>query len=132
VQLLFEVGMQRLFSTFAGGRPGIGLLLQRALIAAIIANSFITNLSKAHHFSAILAQLIAAGAGLLLLIGLWSPIAGAVVAFVEIWIVFSRTGDPWMPCIVALLAATLAMIGPGAWSMDAHLFGRKHIQISRE
>jgi putative oxidoreductase len=121
--------MQRLFSTFAGGWPGIGLLLQRVLIAAIIANSFIVELSKTHHFSAILAQFMAAASGLLLLIGLWTPVAGTVVAFVEIWIVFSRTGDPWMPGIVALLAATLAMIGPGVWSTDAHLFGRKHIEI---
>lgn len=75
-------------------------------------------------------QLIAAGAGLLLFIGLWTPIAGAVIAFVELWIIFSRTGDPSMSGILAILGGTLAMIGPGAWSVDAHLFGRKLIEIS--
>jgi putative oxidoreductase len=30
---------------------------------------------------------------------------------------------------LATLGATLAMIGPGAWSIDAHLFGRKHFEI---
>ena len=122
--------MQRLFSTFANGWPGKGLLLQRALVAAILAYSLIPNLGQAPHFSAVLTQLIAASGGLLLLIGLWTPIAGAVVAFAELWIVFSRVGDPWMPGILAILGGTLAMIGPGAWSIDAQLFGRKHIEIS--
>ena len=122
--------MQRLFSTFANGWPGKGLLIQRGLVAALVAYCFITNLGKTPHLSAVLTQLIAAGAGLLLLIGLWTPIAGVVTAFVELWIVFTRTGDPWLPGILAILGGTLAMIGPGAWSADAHLFGRKHIEIS--
>jgi putative oxidoreductase len=32
-----------------------------------------------------------------------------------------------MSIVLALLGSTLAMIGPGAWSIDARLFGRKHI-----
>ena len=124
--------MQRLFSTFADSWPGRGLAIQRALVAAIIAHSFITNLGRTPHFLAILTQVIAAGAGLLLLVGLWTPLAGAMIALVELWIVFSRAGDPWMPGIAALLGGTLAMIGPGAWSVDAHLFGRKHIEISND
>ena len=123
--------MQRLFSTFANGWPGKGLLIQRGLVAAIVAFGFITNLGKTPHFSAFLMQLIAACAGLLVLIGLWTPIAGAVLAFVELWIVLTRTGDPWFAGILAILGATLAMIGPGAWSADARLFGRKHIELSK-
>lgn len=124
--------MQRLFSTFADSWPGKGLAIQRVLVAATIAHSFITNLGRTPHFPANLTQVIAAGAGLLLLIGLWTPIAGAMIALVELWIGFSRAGDPWMPGIVAILGGTLAMIGPGAWSVDAHLFGRKHIEISHD
>lgn len=122
--------MQRLFSTFADSWPGKGLLTQRALVAAIVAHSFVTNLGRAPHFLAMLTQVIAVGAGLLLLIGLWTPIAGAMIVLVELWMVFARAADPWMPGIVAVLGGTLAMIGPGAWSVDAHLFGRKHIEIS--
>jgi uncharacterized membrane protein YphA (DoxX/SURF4 family) len=71
---------------------------------------------------------IGAGAGILLLVGLWTPVVGAVVAGVEVWIAFSGAGDPWKALILATLGATLAMIGPGAWSIDARLFGRKHIE----
>jgi putative oxidoreductase len=57
-------------------------------------------------------------------------VTGAVVAIAEMWIAFSRASDPWIPIILATLGATLAMVGPGAWSIDARLFGRKHIDIS--
>jgi len=72
--------------------------------------------------------MIAAGAGILLLVGLWTPVVGAVIAASELWIVFSG-GDPSLPIVLAILGATLAMIGPGAWSIDARLFGRKHFEI---
>ena len=45
------------------------------------------------------------------------------------WIAFSRAGDPSIPIILATLGTTLAMVGQGAWSIDARLFGRKHIDI---
>ena len=68
-----------------------------------------------------------AGAGILLLIGLWTPVAGALAAIIKLWIAFSRyfshSGDPWIPVVQAVLGAVLAMIGPGAWSIDARLFG---------
>ena len=123
--------MQRLFSTFANGWPGIGLLLQRLLIAALLVHFGISHLNGTSDLAAIVPSLIGAGAGILLLIGLWTPVVGGVVAVMQIWIAFSQVGDPW-PCIIlAVLAATLAMIGPGAWSIDARLFGREHIEIGR-
>jgi hypothetical protein len=54
--------------------------------------------------------------------------AGTLVAIVEVWIAFSRPDSPFIPIMLATLGATLAMIGPGAWSIDARLFGRKHIE----
>jgi putative oxidoreductase len=68
------------------------------------------------------------GAALLLLVGLWTPVAGAVIACCELWIFVSGPGEFWLPLVLATLGATLAMIGPGAWSIDALLFGRKQIR----
>jgi putative oxidoreductase len=76
-------------------------------------------------------QVIDAAAGVFLLIGLWTPVVGAVVASRELWIVFFGTGDPWLPLVLAILGATLAMIGPGSWSVDARLFGRKQFKRLR-
>jgi putative oxidoreductase len=120
--------LQRLFSTFADGWPGKGLLLLRLLAAASLIHYGIRDLGKATPF-ALIAPFIGAGAGVFLLAGLWTPVVGAVVAVVEVWMAYSRTGDPWIPSMLAALGAALAMVGPGAWSIDALLFGRKHIDV---
>jgi hypothetical protein len=124
--------MQRLFSTFANGWPGKGLLIQRALICAILAVSLSANVPRTSHLTGLFLQFLAGIAGLLLLVGLWTPIVGAALAFIELGIALSRTGDPLASGVLAILSASLAMIGPGAWSLDARLFGRKHIEISRQ
>jgi putative oxidoreductase len=121
--------LQRLFSTFANGWPGTGLLLLRLLTGAALILHGIVGLSEPPQFASIAPQVIGAGAGILLLVGLWTPVAGALVAIVEVWIAFSRPGDPWIPIMLAALGAALAMVGPGAWSVDARLFGRKHIDF---
>ena len=73
-------------------------------------------------------QIIAVCTGILLLIGLWTPVVGTLIALIELWIAMTHSVDPWMPIVLATLGGTAAMIGPGAWSMDARLFGRKHIE----
>ena len=83
---------------------------------------------KASQFVPITPHLIGAAAGMLLLVGLWTPAGGLLVTIVELRVVLSRDGDPLIPLMLAILSASLAMIGPGAWSVDARLFGRKHIE----
>jgi len=121
--------LQRLFSTFANGWPGKGLLLLRLLTGAALVHYGIADLREAHPVASIAPQIIAAGAGIFLIVGLWTPVTGALLAILELWIAFSHPGDPWISIMLATLGATLAMIGPGAWSIDARLFGRKHIDI---
>ena len=58
----------------------------------------------------------------------WTPLAGALVAGVEIWIVIAGGTHIWISLTLAVFGGTLAMIGPGAWSLDARLFGRKLIR----
>jgi uncharacterized membrane protein YphA (DoxX/SURF4 family) len=72
-----------------------------------------------------------ASMALLLLFGLWTPVIGAIVAARELWIAFSGGGDPSMPIVLATFATALAMIGPGAWSIDARIFGRRQIKRLR-
>jgi hypothetical protein len=122
------VFLQRLFSTFANGFPGIGLMLQRLITAAALVGCVIARLHATTQLVSVAPQVIDAGAALLLLAGLWTPFAGAVIAARELWIVLSGSGDPWLPLVLATLGTTLAMIGPGAWSIDALLFGRKQIK----
>ena len=71
----------------------------------------------------------AAGAGLFLLLGLWTPLVGILVAILEVALAIPHRADLSMHLLLAMLGATLAMIGPGAWSLDARLFGRKQVRM---
>jgi len=125
--------VQRLFSTFADGWPGTGLLLLRLLTGTALIHFGIANLREAPPLTTVVLQSIGVGAGILLLAGLWTPVAGGLAAIVKVLIAFSRyfshSGDPSIPLMQAVLGAALAMVGPGAWSIDARLFGRKRIDM---
>jgi hypothetical protein len=106
--------VQRLFSSFPDGRPGAGLLLLRIAIGiALVVQSQAWNdatLQRALVFA------IAAG----LVAGFMTPllalVAGATAGF-----------GPY-PFVVAI-GASLALLGPGAYSLDARWFGRREIVI---
>ena len=121
--------MQRLFSTFAAGWPGTGLLLQRLLIGTILLRETFLQVGAGPHFAPVAVPLIAS---LLLVVGLGTPYIGLLVATTQLWPVFSGSADPWTAIILCGLGASLAMIGPGAWSMDARFFGRKHVEIVKK
>jgi putative oxidoreductase len=119
--------LQRLFSTFANGWPGFGLLIQRLVLGIALLWRGINVLREAPAVGPIMPELFGSVLALLILAGLWTPAVGAIVAAVQVWIALTGTGDESVTIILAALCGTLAMIGPGAWSVDARLFGRKHI-----
>jgi putative oxidoreductase len=81
----------------------------------------------------IAGDLIAAAGGIFLLAGLWTPVTGALTSIHELWIAFSLYSSPgdgrWIHTLLAALTAAVAMLGPGAWSIDARLFGRRRFDI---
>ena len=85
-------------------------------------------MGAASHGSAAL-QLIAAIAGVSLLAGFWTPIAGALLAVTDIWIALLGTTHLRSSILLATMGAAIAVLGPGAWSIDALLFGRKRLDI---
>jgi putative oxidoreductase len=118
--------LQRLFSTFADSWPGFGLLIQRLLTGIALIHNGIARLGTPAA-GLIIPEITGAFLGLFILAGLWTPLVGALIAAVELWIIFAGPSDIWMSLMLAVFGGTLAMIGPGAWSIDARLFGRKHI-----
>ena len=77
---------------------------------------------------ALVFQALSIGLGILLLAGLWTPVVGTLVAADALWNVF-LSGHPWRWIMLATLGAALALIGPGAWSIDARLFGWRRLEI---
>ena len=89
-------------------------------------------LGNTHTFGTGLFQLFIATAGLLLIIGLWTPIVATVMVLLELWRIISRHGDPASDILLCALAFAIALLGPGAWSVDARLFGWKRIEIDTQ
>jgi putative oxidoreductase len=121
--------MRRLFSSFARGWPGLGILLARLVVAiALVHQAFI----RAHHdthIAMIFATVGTIGAAISLFFGLWTPIGGALASSIELWNIVTQTSDLWTCVLLATFGIALALLGPGAWSIDARLFGWKRIDI---
>jgi uncharacterized membrane protein YphA (DoxX/SURF4 family) len=73
-------------------------------------------------------RVVAGLAGVFLIIGFGTPLARGLAAALELWIGLSGLNF-WPSITASAIAAGLAMLGPGAWSVDARLFGRKRISI---
>ena len=127
--------LQRLFSTFPNSWPGIGLLLLRLCLAIALLHFSIPGLLNPSEPAIFTQELIAAVGGILLFAGLWTPVMGTLVALDEAWIAVSLYApgreETWIHVLVAMLALSVAMLGPGAWSIDARLFGRQRFDIDR-
>ena len=119
--------MRRLYSTFAGGAPGTALLLMRLVVGAVVLWRAGPGLSSGPPLQ-IVASASLALAALLLIAGLWTPVAGAAVAVVAISEILTTgellNGD----LLAATIAGALTMLGPGRLSLDARLFGWKRIE----
>ena len=124
--------MRRLFSTFARGWPGVGLLLLRVTAGITLVVPSILVLENAPTFRTGFCQLFIATVGLLLITGLWTPVVATVIAILELWRIISRHGDPASDILLCALALAIALLGPGAWSVDARLFGWKRIEIDTQ
>jgi putative oxidoreductase len=120
--------VQRLFSTFPEGPPGIGLVFLRAVAAIPLVQLVAGPLPLTAPLFAN-SQLLAAICSALLIVGLWTPIAGVVMALAELSSLIFPFSGASLHVVLAALGAALAMLGPGAWSVDARLFGRKRIRI---
>src|SRR6202051_3531426 len=113
---------------FPGGWPGAGLLVLRLAAAIPLLLDGCSGFWGAPH-DGLYARFAAIGVGSLLLAGLWPPVAGGLQAIIEAWIIVARGTAPSKPVLLAALGVSLVMLGPGAWSVDARLFGRKRIDI---
>jgi len=130
--------LQRLFSAFPGGWPGIALLLLRAVLAAVLLLQGFYYLGEPSPApEAWLIGAVGVASGALLFIGLCTPLAGTVGGVGAIGVAFSFIPAPpktlfesYVPVAFALtVAVALIILGPGAFSVDARLFGRREIII---
>jgi len=120
--------LRSLYSTFVGGWPVTGLLLMRLVVGSALVVRASETLWSGPPINTTVRSAFLVGCGILLIPGLWTPIAGTLVALIEIWQILARVGDPWVPLLLGTIGGALAMLGPGLWSIDARLFGWKRVE----
>jgi len=121
--------VRRLFSTFAHGAPGAGLLLLRVVAGIVVVLQAATALRSGFPPGPTILYVLAGILGLLLLVGLWTPVVGTSLALLALWSAFLQPANSLSWLLLGTSGAALALLGPGGWSVDARLFGWKRVEL---
>jgi putative oxidoreductase len=104
------------------------LLIRIAAGVSLLINGF-EKIQTGEPAASLMLRLLAIGDGALLIAGLWTPVAGSLVIALVVWQTVLRHENPCPGILLAVMGAAIALVGPGALSIDAWLFGWKRIDI---
>jgi uncharacterized membrane protein YphA (DoxX/SURF4 family) len=128
-----------MFPTFPGGWPGVGLLLLRVAVVVTVLAQCIAYAVDWHHLGLVTAAVgfLAIASSVSLLIGYLTPFSAVLVALTSL-----GTALSWFPApnpnlfdtklataLATVIAVAIICLGPGAFSLDGRLFGRREITI---
>jgi uncharacterized membrane protein YphA (DoxX/SURF4 family) len=133
------MALQRTFSGFPTGYPGLALLLLRLVVGGT-ASSQAWLLITANHGvvnTSVVVALLAFVTGLALVIGFMTPIASVLLSAGGLLLTVDSSTPGHLPLFESGLArleflaisAALISLGPGALSLDARLYGRREIEV---
>ena len=136
--------MKNILGNFVTGRAALGLLLLRLVTGAGMMVHGWPKAQKPFGWMGpdgapavlqALAALAEFGGGLALVLGLLTPLAAlGIICTMGYAILVAHKGDPWikpgaktfeLASLYLLIATTLLITGPGIYSADAKIFGKK-------
>ena len=134
------MALQRTFSGFPTGWPGLALLLLRLVVGGAASSQawLLVTASYGAVNTSVVVAILAFVTGLALIIGFMTPIASillsagvllvAVDSGVPEHLLLFESGMARLEFIV--MSVALISLGPGALSLDARLYGRREIEVN--
>jgi uncharacterized membrane protein YphA (DoxX/SURF4 family) len=130
--------LQRWYTKFPGGWPGVGLFILRIAMGNRLLVDGYARLIGSNGPDPLFAffAVLTMGTGACFVLGFLTPPVAGFSALAEtvvylwhpVWVA-SFTGVANFDVI--LVATAIALLGPGALSLDAYIFGRRKIVIAR-
>jgi uncharacterized membrane protein YphA (DoxX/SURF4 family) len=112
---------------FPTGMAGAALIVLRVSVAAALLLDGTAHQTPATSFWTLAALLLLA---LLLVVGFLTPYASAGICLVELGIALLGGEQHNVHLFLsALNSGVVAILGPGAYSIDAHIFGRRLVIV---
>ena len=133
------MALQRTFSGFPSGCPGFALLLLRFGVSGAGSLQGVLLIIATHHVTGgAVAAALAITTSLALIIGLLTPIAASLLCLVGLAATINSGLAGYMPLFESsvarvefvVMSAVLICLGPGAFSLDARLYGRREIDVN--
>lgn len=121
--------MRRLYSTFAYGLPGVGLVLIRLAVGITACANGIGSFGTGVSTPSLLMSLFHLALGALIIIGLWTPVAGALLTLTAVADAYMHPAMRWVWALTSMITAALTLLGPGRWSVDCRRYGWKSVKI---
>jgi len=122
---LYPKLVQRLFSMFPGGAAGCGLLLLRVCAAGMLFRNGIVDDAVSVPTWEIAGVTLLATA---FCVGVFTPVFSILSAVMQIFMVLrAQESDPYHIVFTFCVTCAVFLLGPGAFSFDSQLFGRRLI-----
>ncbi len=118
--------MQRLFGTFPNRGAGLALVILRVTVAVALVSGARLCPGPGVELLVTLAGI----AAVLLLIGWYTPLAAAAAVLVSLGTLWSCRDTTVNALIIAILVS-IGLLGAGAYSVDARLYGRRRLVVGR-